>query len=420
MTVSYQARSNWTFLLVPLLLLCRFESIFYLVFAFSLLLLVEPRERRPAGVVCAYVVAVFGLLTLLRWAYFGDVLPNTIWAKMSPPYSKGDDIASILKWKWRGPEQFFAVLWFPMLVSFGLLFLRDKWRSRLDLKVLLVLSFGIFALIVGGNAGYPGRMFLGCFPLLVLITRDTFMDASVTASLRSGKGALAVLVTAFMLLGTHWSNVGVFKNNLLTAGWGGHYRDRLPDSLDALVEEDMAATNQEFASWYGVSPANYRITGTAVDAIRSLLALESIKFMVPDVGGVALCCDNIEVIDSGLLGNRFLARNGWGKFDTQLRSVVPDVIEMHDPWSSLSDVYESSFFQRSYVPVVFENNLLWIHRRHLEALLASPHLAKARLGGVESLETVRYGGLPVDMEYVSSRKFDVIWGLRMRFGLPGN
>jgi len=425
MTVSYQARSRWTFLLIPLLLLCRFESVFYLLFALSLLLLIEPEERRQASVLLGYVIAVFALLTLLRWAYFDDVLPNTIWAKMNPPYSKGSNFLSILLWKWRGPEEFFSVQWFLLLVSFALLFLRDTWRSRLDLKVLLVLSFAMFSLIVGGNAGYPGRMFLACWPLLVLITRDTFVESSALdrsiqwnyaqASLGITKEKLAFLVMVSALLATHWSNVDVFKINLLTAATGGYYGDRLPDRLNAALTETVTGEEQEFASWYGISPANFRITGTAVDAIRSLLEVESIKFMVPDVGGVGLCCENLDVIDSGLLSNRFLARNGWGKFDAQLRDEVPDVIETHDdPWSRLSKIYESSFFRQNYTPIVVDNNLLWIHRRHVEKLLASPRVVKSAPGGVEVLQKVRYGGLPLDMNYISSGRFEVIWVLRTK------
>lgn len=421
MTVSYEARSRWIILLIPLLLLCRFESIFYLLFAFSLLFVIQPKERRELAVLCAYVIVAFGLLSWLRWEYFGDLLPNTIWAKMNPPYSKGGHSLWGLIWKLRGFEGFVSSLSSLLLVAFALLFFRESWRSRLDLKVLLVCSFGVFALITGANAGYEGRMFLGCLPLLILIAQDTISRGSAgdqslklthdKIAVRLEKEAAALVIT-IALVGTHLSNLDQFKINGLSAAYGGYYQGRLPQPVSAVLRARIEGEQQQMPSWSGVTPANYRITGTAAEAIRSLLQMNSIRFMVPDIGGVGLCCENIEVIDSALLTNHFLARNGWGKFDGYLRTVVPDLIETHEPWSGLSGIYESGFFRQNYLPLVFEDNLLWIHERHLDRILTSPRIRKSRIVDLDLLDRVRYGGPLTNKEYLQSRHFDAVWDVR--------
>jgi hypothetical protein len=419
LSVAHQARSRWIFVLIPLLLLCRFESIFYLLLAFTLLFWIDPKERRYLSILCIYLLAWFGLITLFRIAYFNDLVPNPVWAKMNPPYTKGSNLPMILIGKLLGGVEFLSTL-LPLLVTLALLSFRDSWRSRLDLKVLLVLSFGFFALITGRNAGYQGRMILGCLPLLVLIAGDTmsrYSDNNQKLGLSREKVTIwmrkevvaPILVLA--LLAMHLSASELFLSNILTAGYGGYHQDRLPDPVREFFDKRIRSDQQSVSPWDDVTPANYRITGLAVDQIRSMLQLESIKFMVPDVGGLGLCCDKIQVIDSGLLTNRYLARNGWGKFDVHLQAVVPDVVETHGPWSGNSRIYESDFFRRSYVPIVFDNNLLWIHERYLGKLLATPQAVRTRLENLDELNDVRYGGLSVDMNFITGTRLEYVWNI---------
>ena len=415
-TLAFDARSRLIYLLIPLVLLCRFESIFYLVFAFTLLWCVEPRERLRVTTLGVYVIVVFALLTVLRWLYFDDVLPNPIWAKLNPPYSKGGTPLLAFVRKLQGIEEFISVHSFLLLVSFGLLYFRESWRSRFDLKVLLVLAFAAFALITGPVAGYPGRMSLACLPLLVLIARDTVMQAAMRGqmlvvergSLRvAAHTQLATLAVAVALAGTHFANRQQFEVNAFTAAFGAHHQGLLPEPFNTLVEGRIQS--EQLTTWYGVSPANYRITGTAADRLREQLNLRSLKMMVPDVGGLGLCCDHLAVIDTSLLTNQFLAHEGWDAFNSYLQRTAPDLIEMHDPWSRLSRIYESRFFADHYEPFVWENHLFWIHEQRLGQLLESPRVVKSRITDLGLLGRVRYGNGAMEREYIAGRRANFLW-----------
>lgn len=415
LTLAFDARSRLIFLLIPLVLLCRFESIFYLALAFSMFWYIEPKERHRLTSLFAYLIAVFVVLTLSRWLYFGDILPNTVWAKLNPPYSKGKSLWLILVRKLQGAEEFVSVNSFLLLASGSLLCFRETWRKRLDLKVLLVVAIGVFAVITGPVAGYPGRMSLACLPLLVLITRDTLIQAGSrgqTLVLNRGhdleiraNGQLTVSILVLALLGTHFANRALFEENAFTAAIGAHYQSYLPEDLDTLVKGRIESAKQPLP-WYGISPANFRLTGLTVDAIRSSLNLPTIKVLTPDVGGLGLCCDHLNVLDSGLLTNRFLARQGWAGFDRYLQRTVPDVVTTYEPWSRLSGIYTSRYFAMHYEPIVFENNLFWLNRRHLLRLLEAPQLASVKITDLRVLDRVRYA---TDREHFAERPLDFMW-----------
>jgi hypothetical protein len=407
--ISHQTKSWSFYFLVPLVLLARFESIFYLLFAFTFLLFFDKDNRPRIFSLGIYIALIFGLITSLRWIYFHDFIPNTIWAKMNPPYSSG---GSFRLFKLNGITEFLDVNFFLIIGAFAFSILRKKWDLLLDMKFWLVVSFGIFTLLTGKVWGYQGRMFLACLPLLLLIITDNFStqtedpnDLIVNCGnhkIPIDRQLFAISVLVICLLGVHLSNFALHRSNLATAIDGGYYQERLPKSLKMLVKKCRSNANSD-RYWYGVTPENYRITGVAVEKIRTLLDLNTITFMVPDVGGLGLCCERIRVIDSALLTNDFLAKEGYEKFYSYLSKVAPDVIETHGVWSEVSGIYQSSFFRHNYTPVVFENNLFWVHRLQTERLLQSPLITKSPIEDGSLLATVRYSGSQIDKEYIANQ-----------------
>jgi hypothetical protein len=87
---------------------------------------------------------------------------------------------------------------------------------------------------------------------------------------------------------------------------------------------------------FGETPASFRRTGLAVDRVRQLLGLERIVFVTPDIGGLALCCDRIRIVDIALLTNRRLAKDGYIALPSVFNEEMPDIIEAHQVWAALS------------------------------------------------------------------------------------
>ncbi|WP_027194001.1 hypothetical protein [Paraburkholderia sprentiae] len=65
------------------------------------------------------------------------------------------------------------------------------------------------------------------------------------------------------------------------------------------------------------------MTGASVDHLREYLGQPTLKFTTPDVGGAALCCDHLDILDSALLTNASLARRGYAGFADYLNKERP-------------------------------------------------------------------------------------------------
>ena len=422
LVVSYENKSRLIYFIIPWVLLTRFEAVFYLSFAFVFMFIFDKKNRTRIFYLGVLTLSIFVLITISRWLYFNDFLPNTLWAKINPPYSPGE---SFHLFKSSGITEFFDVHFFFIIVGITSLIPRILIRRNLDilsdLKFWLVISFSLFALLTGKNWGYDGRMFLACLPLLLMIIADNltlpigFSSYSIinfrNYKIKINQSVLVATVLIICLFGVHYSNFALHKINLQTALEGGYYQDRLPDPLRTRVEKHRSKTVSD-PYWYGITPQNYHITGIAVEKIRTLLDLKIITFMVPDVGGLGLCCENIRVIDSALLTNSFLAKQGYKEFEFYLSKIVPDIIETHGVWSELSRIYQSSFFQDNYVPIIFDNNLFWIYKPQAEKLLQNPRGTKSLIKDLALIAAVRYRGSQIDRDYINQYS-GAIWSLNL-------
>jgi len=425
-SIAFERRSAWVWLGVPLLMLVRFEAAFYLGFALSALVVFDPRRRGQALATLAWLFVLFAVFTAWRWSYFGDVLPNTIRAKMHPPYLPASMGWPLLQAKSMGLLEFVKVnaVWLLALVLCAPARrpkgLWGHW-ARWDFKAWLVLAFGVFAALSGANWGYEGRMCLACLPLLVWLLCERISIGRSAGWARWGQGLLArprvrvwlpvtpAGVLSWALVGTFLVNVTVVVFLGKTLIRGAYYQGLMPPALHDRVAQQLAVSRSESGNWLGVTPENFRTTGLTLDRIRQSLRLREVAVLTPDVGGLALCCEQIRVLDYGLLTSASLARTGYAGMAAYLQQERPDVAITHSFWSEDARIYELKPFTDHYVPVVVDAKLFWLRREHLPTMLASPMWRATRLADLQPLARARYGGWAIDMAYIRERVREPVW-----------
>jgi hypothetical protein len=417
--IAFERRHPALWLLIPLTLLARFEAVFYLGFAWAALGLWRPQRRHQAWQAALAVAGVWLLLAVWRWQVFGDVLPNTIHAKVHAPYTPAGHGLALFKLKAMGLAEFLQVnaAWLVALawlirraVAQGRL--RVQGLASLDFKAWLVLAFAVFGLLTGVNWGYQGRMCLAALPLLVWWVAERWTASQ--ARWPTAWGLLA-LVWLTMIL-----NVSVGMGNAKTLLRGAYFQGlRLPAVLHQRVEGHVQGGGSEYAHWMGVSPANYRATGRLADRLRVSMGWREVSLLTPDVGGLSLCCPQIRVLDLGLLTSPVLAREGYAALGAYLDTQRPALVITHSFWSETSGIYGMAAFTQHYVPVVLDDTFMWLRREHLPRLLASPAWRAHELDGPAQLRRAKYGGMPEDMPYLQTLRGQPLWQFEPRGGLAG-
>jgi hypothetical protein len=359
---GYRARSSWLYLVILCLLLCRFESIFYLGVALLMSFLLSAETRKFDLRLGLVTLGLFLAVTAVRYLYFGDILPNTIWAKLNPPYSDDAGLFASVKNHFAGAGDFLQVNSALILLGVAAAMLGSRWKILRDVKFWLVVAYLLFALITGPNLGFKGRMFIGILPVLLFLITDLAAERTqYPQRIIVGFAALALIATSAI-------NAGQTRENLWQVASGVHHQGFASSHISAELGARIES-NSLYAT-----PERYRQTGEAVDRIREYLGLKTIRFSSPDVGGLALCCalESIEIVDSALLTNATLAHEGYGAFAGQLLSAPADVISIHAMWAEAAQIYQLEFFQLNYDPIIFNNRLLWLHRSHINTLMANP------------------------------------------------
>lgn len=306
----------------------RFESAFYVAFLLAPLLL--ERRLREFTWCAASAALVFALIAAYRWLSFGALLPNTIYAKMHEPYHAHDFALSSRVFA--AGELF--ILFLPAIVVLLLrtVHLRRGWQMVLALKsnrALMgpIVGAVLFALITGRNWGYLGRMQFFAIPFMVLlVARSTEVLA------RSSP------VGQYALLG---SIAGLTVSSSM---------------LGAPIEQWRASRTHALS----VTPASYRETALAVEKVRNALGARQIAFLTPDVGGAALCCPTIRVVDIALLSNMKLAREGYDALVDVIATERPEIIEAHGLWASVSHLYQLDSFRNAYRPAMIDHTRFYL------------------------------------------------------------
>ncbi|MCW2245611.1 hypothetical protein M2352_001202 [Azospirillum fermentarium] len=334
-------------------LLTRFEAMVY--YEFIVFPLIFDRRRKLFLSLALYGVAVVGVQEWVRLAVFADLFPNTIYAKLHPPYLKsglyalasrvmaGTEMLRIL------PLVFLATLF---LIVYRLDDLRTNRHGGRPVARAIVVLFSpiagvlLFNTMIGMSWGYSGRMQTLALPLIILVCGLLF-DAACGALARKYMFATVVL-SGLTVLGSWY----VSANSVLLQGFSA-----------------LAARTSADAELFGVTPASYRLTGLAVDRIRQLTGKAVITFLTPDVGGLGLCCSNIRIIDLGLLTSRTLAKHGYAALHDVMLAEQPDVIEVHQTWALNSNIYNLPIFRENYQSLIVDGTRLYVHRQLAQTLM---------------------------------------------------
>jgi hypothetical protein len=350
----------------------RFEAVLY-VGLLALSVVSAPKRRAFFSILAATLICVL-LLSAWRLATFSDVLPNTYWAKRWPPYAEfGLSDRLVAAGELPG---FFLV---PLL-ALGVLARRGLALSavlRAHRHACLVLAAPILGAILmgaltGKHMGYVGRMPYFGFPLLLLLL-SPLLSSWVNARPSRRRVALA----AGLFLASLGTSMRGFPTGPLGAAWHG--------------------------GTFGVSPHTYAETGQVFRRFAAAADLAHATVLSPDLGGLALCCEEFRIVDLALLSNRRLARAGHAALAELLAAESPELIEAHWRWAAAGGLYELPTFRAHYLPAFAGGTKLWLRRDVATAIEGKGRgcrLAIDRAGLQQLLSTHRYADhdLPTDRE----------------------
>jgi hypothetical protein len=322
---------------VVLAVTTRFEAILY-VALLALSVAAVPGRRAFRCIIVAGAAAI-ALLTIWRLAVFSDVLPNTFWAKRWPPYVGFGLMDRIV-----GAAEIPSFFIVP-LVSIALL-----WSRGLDVRSVVaerrrafeilgapILGAIVMGLLIGKHWGYKGRMPFFAFPFALLCLALLF--SSWVSAPGSKLRCAAAIVVSVVLIGL--SMTGFPRGELRAALAGGTF---------------------------AVSPRTYAESGRVFRRLASGAGLEHAAILTPDLGGLALCCDEFRLVDLGLLSNRRLAHRGPAALAEVLESESPDIVEAHWQWAAAGKLYELPYFRAQYSPAFAGATKLWLRRDVAKAI----------------------------------------------------
>lgn len=346
-------RFNWVLLIVSIVvfLTTRFEAMVY--FAGLLAPLLFRQHFRAFALLALFGIAVVGAQEAVRYAVFGDLLPNTIYAKMHAPYAESGVAA--IRSRVRAVLEIVWIFW-PLLVG-AVALLIARWqdfplrtittRPYLDkLCIVLgpVLFVEAFSALIGTNLGYMGRMQFFALPFVLLLFGIVFETFSPKREV--------VLSKAFLI---------GFSTLTILASWSVSAEGPVYQIKKGIVPGAQFANN-------GVTPQSFRRTGVIVEWLASLLDLSTISLVTPDAGGVGLCCRHLRIIDIGLLTNRRLAKEGYAAMPAVLAE-RPDVIEVKAVWMRVSHIQRVAAFSANYRPALINDKRFFLREDHAERLL---------------------------------------------------
>lgn len=327
--LSPRPRTAWLAAGVVLAVTTRFEAIGYV----GLLALAVVSRRRAFRAMFAAGAGTVLLLTGWRLAVFSDVLPNTFWAKRWPPYAELDVLGRLT-----------GALELPVFFLVPLIALAFLRRSGFDLRGLvqsrrrevLILASPVAAAVVmgalvGKHWGYPGRIPFFAVPLVLLL--------------------LALVLSS-------WVNAARSRRRLVIAA--GLFAASLGVSMRGFPSGSLGAGVHGGA--FGVTPHTYAESGRVFRRVATAAGLQHATILTPDLGGLALCCDEFRIVDLGLLSNRTLARRGPAALAEVLEAESPAMIEAHWRWASEGKLYELPRFRARYVPAFAGGTRLWLRR----------------------------------------------------------
>jgi len=306
---SLRPALKWPFaaVLSCAVLLTRFETPFLFLFLYAGIFLAT-RHKLGVTLLAGFDALFFAATELWRHRVFGEWVPNTIIAKRWVPYSPHglkeqlvsrasalSEVVIVLAL----PLAVLIVLWIAAKASSKNAATRNETATLSPVLISMTLGAILLGLAMGKNWGHPGRMYLGFLPFMILAI---------------------VTVCGRLLTRTNFA-LQPFVLTIII--------------LQALVW--IAET--KITGFWTVSYASIEKTGLAADELRRVLHKDTLSAFIPDVGGSSLCCEKLNIMDSALLANPTLAREGYAGTAAFLAANRPDAIEIHSPWGELDGLY---------------------------------------------------------------------------------
>lgn len=363
----------------------RAEAVGYVV-AGAVLLALCSKMYRQAWALAVGAVLSLVVLTAVRLAIFGSLLPNTMLAKQSSPYSANSTLRQLLQMSVAAVEVVYVLLPAAVIALAALAGRRSGLRSAgtqalsrmRSRNVPPVVGFGLgyivavaaFNVGIGRNWGYIGRMEQSAIALGVVAV--VLSKPRVLQFLKSTPRLIAVIAALLLL-----SSFG--------------------------IEKQFIAARLHPESQVAVTPAVYRTAGEAMDDVRVKLEKPELAVLTPDVGGSSLCCSKLRILDLALLANTALAHDGYAAMPSYLKAGQPDLVETHGMWSEASKLYDVAHFRDNYTPFVVRG--MWMYLRNdLRPKLDS----RCTPITPEEARPLRYRGADVDERYVRSLNLDSV------------
>ncbi|MGW6903902.1 hypothetical protein [Streptomyces sp. NPDC054940] len=363
----------------------RAEAVGYVV-AGAAVLAIWSKQYRRAWALAAGAVLSLAVLTAVRLAVFGSLLPNTMVAKQSSPYSAHSTIRQLLQMFVAAVEVLYVLLPTAVIVITALAGMRGglrsvgteafrrmrsrSWHPVAGFSLGYIAAVAVFNMGIGRNWGYIGRMEQSAIALGVVAV--VLSKARVRQFLKSTPRLIAVLAALLLL-----SSCG--------------------------IERQFIAARLHPESQVAVTPAVYRTAGEAMDEVRVRLGKPELTVLTPDVGGSSLCCSNLRILDLALLANTALAHDGYAAMPSYLKATQPDLVETHGMWSEASKLYGVAHFRENYTPVVVRG--MWMYLRNDLRMELDSRCTPIT---PEEARPLRYRGADVDERYVRSLNLDSV------------
>lgn len=346
-------------------------------------------ERRRKGWVLAAVgvaAVAFAAFLVWRWAYFGQIMPNSVYAKTHPPYWRPHLVRLVLGTLYVG--RFVGAAFAPLLPAIILAGIRARrrrvpglWQSirrTVPEHAFFVAAFLVYAVYhwwIGGMMGTDGR---------VLMAVTVF--------------AWAAVLVALQRTGLRWT----------------------PATLALVFVPFLAAQGALYARYAGQPVTVRAIRSLVGPGARLAKRLEdrlgrTPRLATPDMGATALWWGNkLELVDLALLNYREAALEGWDVVRRLMASEGrPDVVEIHSSWARASGLARHRPFIESYVKVTVDGRFFFLRRELMADLRASPPewlsirpadaLSRAERFAIRRLKVTDFHGdatcIPIPWEY---------------------
>jgi hypothetical protein len=291
--------------------------------------------RAAAGRIARFAavfLALFGGFLAFRWSCFGDLQPNTYYAKGTPVAAALRDLATLKPSAWSH--------------------LGEPWDSAAG-------GLGALppAVFLAGAAAFLARRrqlrwshaaplaFAGCAALIhVLLPRDWMGEHRFATPFYpffyAGAGLLAVALGRERIPEARTRKVAGWTASAVILGL----------ALALFLPRSRAYAANPALSFAEVEEEN----GHRFNRFAAVLAVRQGSFLVPDVGG-ALWSSRLRIYDLGGLTDRTIARtlrNDPAAFhDYVFATARPTFILVHGPWAVLAALNADPRFARDYVPL---------------------------------------------------------------------